>query len=83
MCILHLNHIKSLSKFLEHTFIKRQQAAGFNDKVKQPTEDELVVQIDFSENYQCMEQSEIQSAHWNNRQISFHSLYLVSRGWGH
>ena len=59
-----------LPAFLIHTFIKRKQAAYFTDKINNPASGELIVQMDFSENYECVDQNSIQSQHWKKNQIT-------------
>ena len=39
-----------LPSFLEHVFVKRQQARFFKEKIEHLTEEEAVVQVDFAEN---------------------------------
>lgn len=62
-------------QFLRHSFVKRQQSEQFNKVDRQRASnvqfaDEGLIQIDFAENFVCEAQDEIQSAHWNQRQIS-------------
>lgn len=39
---------------------------------------EVLIQVDVSENYKCMYQDEIQSAHWDQSQVSIvTAAYLV------
>jgi len=69
-------YISSLiPQFAEHCFVKRQQAAAFNLERETAISERYVpnkalVQIDFSENYTCVSQDEIQAAHWNQKQVS-------------
>jgi len=69
-------HISALSsQFLKHSFNKRQQDEMFScyDRVRALSKncfEKGVLQIDFAENFVCEAQDEIQSAHWNQRQIS-------------
>lgn len=69
-------HIAALSTpFLRHSFIKCEQSEVFN-KIDRPRAssaefpDEGLLQIDFAENFVCVSQDEVQSAHWNQRQIT-------------
>ena len=59
-----------LPQFLNHVYVKRRQSQTFKSFRENVGNNEVVIQIDFSENYTCREQDEIQAAHWNNRQIS-------------
>lgn len=69
-------HIVALSpQFLKHSFIKREQSNSFNkyDRLRATNiefETEALIQIDFAENYVCEAQDEVQSAHWNQPQLS-------------
>lgn len=81
-----LDHIKKiLPHFLEHCFFKREQAASCNaQKVKAMSEDQdnevALLQVDFSENYTCVHQDEIQSAHWRQRQVSLFTAAIWHKG---
>ena len=59
-------------QFLQHCYIKREQAKSYQqEKTTVLSQHDLaLIQVDFSENYTCMMQDEIQSAHWNQNQIS-------------
>ena len=78
-----MDHICSMTpKFLEHCFIKRKQADSYNKerdaagtKHAEPHNDALL-QVDFSENYTCLFQDEIQSAHWQQAQVSLFTAAL-------
>ena len=79
--------INSLSKkmppFLEHVFIKRKQAKFFEQRLSNLKPNEAVVQVDFSENYDtCLSQDEIQSAHWNQRQVSVFPIFIWTKAVG-
>lgn len=64
-----------LPQFLEHCYVKRQQAAFYNeDRGRNESSAEALIQVDFSENYTCISQDEIQSAHWNQRQVSLFTV---------
>lgn len=93
-------HIVNLSpQFLKHSFVKREQSDMFNkvDRLRVKSDDypqESVVQIDFAENYVCEAQDEVQSAHWNQRQLTLftsatfhqsntHSKIFVSNNLSH
>ena len=62
-------------QFLEHCPVKRAQAASYNQDRESSLSDthdpeRTVMQVDFSENFTCVHQDEIQSAHWNQRQVT-------------
>ncbi|PIK39541.1 hypothetical protein BSL78_23620 [Apostichopus japonicus] len=74
-----------IPQFVQHCFIKRHQAASYNLEREKagstsfnPTE--ALIQIDFSENYTCVSQDEIQSAHWNQRQVSLFTVAVWHSG---
>lgn len=81
-----LVHIVTLSsKFLTHSFVKTQQSDTFNsyDRARAldtEIDNEAVLQIDFAENYVCESQDEVQSAHWNQRQLSLFTSALYHNG---
>ena len=47
-------------EFLKHTLIKRKQADTFKKMRDNVKENSVLIQMDFSENYTCIEQNEIQ-----------------------
>ena len=55
-----------LPQFMEHCFVKRQQALANKHEREAIDEcaDKALLQVDFSENYTGIYQDEIQSAHW-------------------
>ncbi|XP_046662375.1 uncharacterized protein LOC124358190 [Homalodisca vitripennis] len=59
-----------LGKFKVHCYIKNVQSEYFEYKKKNATQGEAVLQIDFAENYSCIAQDEIQSAHWSNTLVT-------------
>ena len=62
----------SAPQFLKHCFIKQKQCAVFEEKKRtaQADGDSVVLQVDFAENYTAAYQDEIQSAHWNQKQVT-------------
>lgn len=77
--IAHLAAISS--HFLKHSFIKREQAETFNSydrprALNQEFSLEAVLQIDFAENFVCVNQNEVQTAHWNQRQLTLFTSAL-------
>lgn len=81
-----LVHIVSISpQFLRHHYVKREQSDTFNQYDRQrasSTEfvDEGLLQVDFAENYVCESQNEVQSAHWNQKQLSLFTTALYYNG---
>ncbi|XP_067247442.1 uncharacterized protein [Chanodichthys erythropterus] len=70
--------LASATKFLKHCFIKRNQSAVFQQKMKDTSETSAVLQIDFAENYTTAYQDEIQAAHWTSRQVTL----FTAVAWG-
>jgi len=65
--------------FLQHVFVKRSQAKFFEEKVQNCKPEEAIVHVDFSENYTCMQQDEIQAAHWHQQQITLFPVAIWTR----
>jgi len=61
-----------LPQFLLHTYVKRTQAAEFQQQKESTNSDlsKIVIQIDFAENYSTVKKDEIQSAYWATNQIT-------------
>ena len=68
-----------LPLFLEHVFVKRQQARFFKEKLEHLTEEEAVVQVDFAENYSCKYQGEVQSAHCSQDQVPLFTVAIWAK----
>lgn len=82
------NYIEGLvPQFLEHSFVKRKQAQTYkeqrSDAENKPSIDKALLQVDFSENYTCVAQNEIQSAHWNQAQVSLFTSSIWYSGKQH
>lgn len=67
-----------LLKFKTHCFVKKQQSLHFENLKKDLSENDLVVQFDFAENYSIIHQDEIQSAHWQHSQVAIFTCVV----WG-
>ena len=65
--------------FLQHVFVKRKQSAFFEDHIANLKEDEAIVQVDFSENYTCQYQYEIQAAHWSQEQVTLFTVAIWAK----
>ena len=71
--------ISLLSYFLEHCFVKREQAKVYNEERLLATSSNFkpnvaVIQVDFSENFTCSAQDEVQSFHWVQPQVSLFTI---------
>ncbi|XP_030827949.1 uncharacterized protein LOC115928135 [Strongylocentrotus purpuratus] len=81
-----VQHITAiLPQFLQHCYVKREQASAYNaqrEKVSPESHDthSALLQVDFSENFTCVAQDEVQSAHWNQRQVSLFTAALWYSG---
>ncbi|XP_033122920.1 uncharacterized protein LOC117121731 [Anneissia japonica] len=74
-----------LPQFLQHCYVKREQAAACNSQRESVASEyhdvkKALLQVDFSENYTCVSQDEVQSAHWNQRQVSLFTAALWHSG---
>lgn len=67
-----------LPKFRTHCFVKKQQSLHFEKLKGDLSENDLVVQVDFAENYSIIHQDEIQSAHWQHSQVAIFTCVV----WG-
>lgn len=59
-------------EFLKHSYVKREQAASFaadQAEVQRSSNEVATLQIDFAENFVCVAQDEVQSAHWNQAAV--------------
>jgi len=71
-----------LPQFIWHQFIKRRQASAYeSQKQSAQTLDSstCLLQMDFAENYTVSFQDEIQSAHWQQRQVSLYTVMVWHR----
>ena len=71
----------TLPAFLQHCYVKRNQANSYNKEREGVGRENFdnslaLLQVDFSENYTCMFQDEIQSAHWKQDQVSLFTAAL-------
>ena len=84
-----LEHMCSLiPKFLEHCYVKRKQADAYNkerDAALSETynPETALLQVDFSENYTCVHQDEVQSAHWHQSQVTLFTAAIYHTGKEH
>ncbi|CAF2965366.1 unnamed protein product [Rotaria sp. Silwood2] len=65
--------------FLFHVFIKRRQSKYFEKLKTEVTDEKIVMQVDFAENFNMKEKDEIQKAHWNTKPLSIFIAFLWSR----
>lgn len=65
--------------FLFHVYIKREQSKYFEKLKTETTDEKIVLQVDFAENFNMKEQDEIQSAHWNSKSLSIFTAFIWSK----
>ena len=75
---LHTYISSILPQFMEHCYSKREQAAAIKG-----SENKALLQVDFSKNYTCQYQDEIQSVHWLQHQVSLFTAALWHTGMLH
>ncbi|ESO95533.1 hypothetical protein LOTGIDRAFT_160697 [Lottia gigantea] len=70
-----------LPKFNWHLFIKEKQSSSYQHmKISsEDTSEECLLQMDFAENFTCIWQDEIQSAHWKQRQVTIYTIMITYR----
>jgi hypothetical protein len=71
--------VKSLQNLKKHSHVTNVQQKYFNTILKDVQEDEIVLQIDFAENYVCDTQNAIQQAHFTKRQIAVYTAHATSK----
>ena len=76
---LHDELIVELEAFSAHLFHARWQQHQFVQLTREPPERTLVCVEDFAENFTCIRQREIQSAHWYQEQVTLHPLVFFYR----
>lgn len=65
--------------FLIHVYIKRQQSNYFEHLKENVTEEKVLLQVDFAENFNMKEQDEIQTAHWASAPLSIFTAFVWSK----
>ncbi|CAF0957579.1 unnamed protein product [Didymodactylos carnosus] len=66
--------------FLYHMYIKREQAKYFEKLKTEVSDEKIVLQVDFAENFNMKEQDEIQKAHWNTKPLPIFTAFVWSKG---
>ena len=78
--VRRLNQIITALK--RHIHIKHIQHAKFNFLKSNLQGDEVLIQIDYSENYANQDQNQIQSAgFWSELFLNIHGMFLFSNSW--
>ena len=68
--------VKKLDTLTAHSYIAKTQAQYLKDMKEKLKEKEVIVLLDFAENYQYIIQDEIQSYHWNKGQCTIHPVVI-------
>ncbi|KAE8745126.1 hypothetical protein FOCC_FOCC008191 [Frankliniella occidentalis] len=61
--------------FLTHVYVKRQQCTFFKSLKENVDGSQIVLQIDFAENFTITNQNGIQSAHWNHERCTLFTAH--------
>lgn len=64
--------------FYLHVFCQKTSQSHFRQMMESSSAEKVVLQVDFAENYTCLYQNEIQSAHWSNPQVSLFTAVMWS-----
>ena len=70
---------EQLNKITAHSFIAKAQSKYLYDlKINLP-KDQIIVILDFSENFKFLVQDEVQGFHWNGLQCTMHPVAIYSK----
>ena len=72
----------TLRKFFYHCFINKRQSKAYNScKVLATSEylDTVTVKMDFSENFSCIYQDDVSSAHWKANSVTLYTVMVWFR----
>jgi len=74
---------EKVKPFLSHVFIKRQQAAFFEQMKSMADDETICIQVDYSENFRMDVQNAVQGAYYNKRAVSLFTVYVwcLNRGY--
>lgn len=67
-------------KFKKHFFINRVQSQHFQNIKEILVDDEVIIQIDFAENFAIFSQDEIQEAHFSYSQVTIFTVCVWTKG---
>ena len=60
----------------EHHFISKAQSSYQNSIKENLNENEILILLDFAENYSFIVQDAVQGYHWNNSQATLHPIVM-------
>jgi len=75
--------IEKLEKLLPHSFIAKKQAEYYRERKDNLCDGEMLVLMDFAENYSFILQDEAQGYHWTNDACTLHPVVLYYSQDGH
>ncbi|PJE77756.1 hypothetical protein CI610_03318 [invertebrate metagenome] len=70
---------EELQPLAQHLFVAAWQQDQFSKLRKKISEGYVLLNMDFSENFACISQNEIQSAHWWHEQVTIHPIVALYR----
>ena len=70
---------EKLDTITVHSFIVRTQAKYLKQCKENFKEDEVIVLVDFAENYKFLVQDEIQGYHWKKSQCTLHPAVVYAK----
>lgn len=62
--------------YKQHIFVKASQSSLFFDSRATSNDQNIVMQIDFAENFKCIAQNEVQSAYYNQHTIAIFTVVI-------
>lgn len=78
-----ISTVTSVFKSLRaHHYTAKAQAAYLSDRKENLGEGEVIILLDFAENYSFVVQDAVQAFHWNNTQATLHPFVLYYRASG-
>lgn len=75
--VLVNDFLDQLTPFGRHVYTEYAQTSAYHQCLKSTTSTELVVVIDFAENYSCLRQGEAQSAYYSRNQVTLHPMVIT------
>lgn len=72
--------LETFQDFKNHIQRVKQQYAAVSKMKECLPKDQVLIQMDFSENYSCSTLEEIQSAYWNSSMVTLHPAVIYYRG---
>ena len=70
------NFSEQVHKLKKHSFTAKAQASFLKNQKATLGNDEIIILLDFTENYSYVLQDEVQSFHWNNNQCTLHPVVV-------